>query len=337
MVVYHAFILAPVAPGADPVSKLLAPVSNLGEIAVGVFFMLSGLFVAQSWLRDPHLLRFAARRVIRIVPGLFVCLLASMLVAVCAFSDNGWRGLFGPAPWRYVFGNAALHLLQYNIPPEELRLAGVLGGTDLNGPLWTLYWEGRMYVILALVGACAMLPMRLWLGGIAALLLLATNLMPGILEGYIWETRLWSFFLCGVLLQVLAARLTIGPIHVVCALVLLALNWTRFAALTNSPLTFLGLALVCSGGALALGTARLAGVGHLQRHDYSFGVYIYHWPVILMLKAALPPLAGPALLGATLVVVLPLAAMSWHLVELPALERLRRVLAKRQLTSVPVA
>src|SRR4051794_10817711 len=75
VVVYHAFQLSTLAPGArDGVSTLVAPVADLGMLAVGVFFMISGIFITQSWVRDPHLPHFALRRVARIVPGLFVCL-----------------------------------------------------------------------------------------------------------------------------------------------------------------------------------------------------------------------------------------------------------------------
>lgn len=327
VVVFHAFQLNTVRPGAlDPLSALVAPHADLGTIAVGVFFIISGMFITQSWMRDPQLARFAVRRVARIVPGLFACLLTTTLAAVAFFSEAGLAGMLDPAPWRYVFGGSVLHWLQYIIPPSELRIAGVLGGQDLNGPLWTLYWEGRMYVMVALIGLAAVLPLRSWMRGAALFLLLAANLFPEVLSGYIWEVRMWSLFLTGMLLQTLAPKVRVGLVPVACAFALAALNWTRSAALTPSGLTWFGIALIMGALALWAGSSRLPRLAHVRRHDYSFGIYIYHWPVLLMLRAALPPLDAPSLLALGLLVIVPVAMLNWHLVEAPALRAARRLL-----------
>ena len=318
---YHAYQLNTAgAITLDPISRLVAPLTNLGSIAVSVFFMVSGLFVAQSWLRDPNLLRFTLRRIARIVPGLFICLLLTTLIAVSAFSELGWRGLLAPAPWQYIANNTYLHGLRYLIPPEHLMVPGVLNGQALNGPLWTLYWEARMYIVLALIGCSAILPMRQWIRGTALFLLLAANLFPQVLAGYIWEVQLWSLFLVGVLLTTFANQVRIGPMQVACAVALISLNWTRSLATTPSGYTWFGIALAAGALALWVGTSRAKGCSYLQRHDYSLGIYIYHWPVLLMLRAALPPLDGPSLFAAAMVVVMPIAMLSWHLVEAPALK-----------------
>jgi peptidoglycan/LPS O-acetylase OafA/YrhL len=68
----------------------------------------------------------------------------------------------------------------------------------------------------------------------------------------------------------------------------------------------------------------------VQRHDYSYGIYIWHWPVIIVLRDLLPPVGHRELTLATLAVVLPLAMLSWHLVEAPALRAARRWLTRRR-------
>lgn len=336
VVVFHAWMLNRPAPGPDPVTRLLAPGTDLGALAVGVFFVISGMFIARSWMGDPHLGRFALRRVARIVPGLFACLLLTTVVAVCFFSTSGWRGMFDASPWRYILGNTVLHGLVYNIPPEHQAIAGVLGGQPLNGPLWTLYWEGRMYVMVALVGLAAALPLRSWMRGAALFLLLAASLFPEVASGYVWEVRLWSLFLVGIVLQTMAPDLRIGWRHVACAVALLLLNWTRSSALTPSPLTWFGIALVAVTLALCVGSRRVPGTSLVERHDYSYGIYIWHWPVIIMLREVFP--LGPvALTAATVVVVLPLAMLSWHFVEAPALAVTRRWLGRRKTQPAVVA
>jgi peptidoglycan/LPS O-acetylase OafA/YrhL len=328
VVVFHAWSMNLAQPEAhDPVSRLLAPNTDLGGLAVGVFFLISGIFVTQSWVRDPHLPRFALRRVARIVPGLFVCLLLSTVVAVVFYSAHGWHGLFERATWRYVFGNTVLHGLRYIIPPSELSIPGVLDGQALNGSLWTLYWEGRMYVMVALLGLCAALPLLTWLRGAALFLLLAANLFPDVAAGYVWEVRMWSLFLCGMLLYTVATELRVGPVHAACVLVFVALNATRWADLTPSPLTWFGIALAACTLAMSAGTST-APLRHLQRHDYSYGVYIYHWPVLLMLRASLPPLGPLATTALAILATGVLAVFSWHCVEAPAQALARRWLKR---------
>lgn len=336
VVVYHAFQLNTVAPRQDGLSALLKPHADLGVIAVGIFFIISGIFITQSWMRDPHLLRFALRRIARIVPGLFVCLLLTTVCAVALYSPDGLAGMLKPEPWRYIGSASVLHWLQYIIAPEGLRIPGVLGGMDLNGPLWTLYWEGRMYVMVALIGVAAMLPMRIWMRSAAIFFLLAAALFPDVLSGWVWETRMWTLFLVGMLLYTLAPQLRIGLVHLACALALLGLNWTRLLAQTGSGLTFFGIALVMGALALWLGTARYDGMRHIRRHDYSFGIYIYHWPVLLMVRAAWPPMDALTLLSVGLLVILPVAMLSWHLVESPA-QRLARRLLKAARSNSPLS
>jgi peptidoglycan/LPS O-acetylase OafA/YrhL len=330
VVFYHAWQLNTLRPGADPVTAFVAPIADLGAIAVGVFFVISGMFITQSWMRDPHLPRYALRRIARIVPGLFVCMLVTTVVAVGFFSAQGFGGLAERAPWRLVLSNTVLHWLKYIIPPEEQLLPGVLKGQYLNGPLWTLYWEGRMYVMVALIGLSAALPMRRWVRACALFLLLAANVFPDVAGGYVWEVRMWSLFLVGMLLQTMARSVRIGPVHVLCALALAALNWTRLAALTPSALTWFGIALVAVTAALWVGSSRVRYIAHVQRNDYSYGIYIYHWPIILMLREALPPIGALRLTAVALLVIVPVAMLSWHFVEAPA-----QRLAKRWLRARP--
>jgi len=261
-----------------------------------------------------------------------VCLTLTTVVAVLWFSDAGAAGLADRATWRYIFNGAALHWLRYIIAPQELSLAGVLGGAPLNGPLWTVYWEGRMYVMVALIGFAAIMPMRRWMMAMALLLALCAFEFPKVLAGYVWEARLWSLFLCGMLLQTLATEVRFGARQFAVACALLALNATRWLAVEGQALTLVGVILAAVTLALWVGSSRALRWRHLQKHDYSYAIYIYHWPVMLMLKSLLPPVAMWSLLTATLAVVLPLSFLSWHCVEAPALAWTRAMLARRRQT-----
>lgn len=329
VVMYHCFSLNPAHPSTpDPLTRILAPITNIGTIAVGVFFMISGMFICRSWMQDPNPPRFFLRRIARIVPALFVCVTLTTTVAVIFFSDSGWSGMFSSGPWHYIMGNTVLHGLRTSIPPAELKIPGVLDGQDLNGPLWTLLWEARMYVMLALLGAAAALPTRIWFMTTSIFLLIASGLWPRVMAGYIWSLEMWPQFLVGILLSTIAQHVRIGARQLICALILSALGWSQWMANIGAGLTFFGASLICATAALWMGSARFKAQAFFQKNDYSYGVYIYHWPVVLMLKAAIPSLNEFTMLFATLVIVMPLAMLSWHWIESPVLQFVRKKLRR---------
>lgn len=69
VVLFHAYA---VGQRTDPLSALLQPYMHIGQLAVGTFFLLSGIFVMQSWLQDPRTWAFLVRRIARVIPGLAV-------------------------------------------------------------------------------------------------------------------------------------------------------------------------------------------------------------------------------------------------------------------------
>lgn len=63
----------------------------------------------------------------------------------------------------------------------------------------------------------------------------------------------------------------------------------------------------------------------LGRGDYSYGIYLYGIPVQQVVRATFPTLEDPILLLLlVLVVLLPLAMLSWHLIEKPVLALRKR-------------
>jgi peptidoglycan/LPS O-acetylase OafA/YrhL len=69
--------------------------------------------------------------------------------------------------------------------------------------------------------------------------------------------------------------------------------------------------------------------------DLSYGVYIYHWPILQLIAATgLVELSGAAFFTLGLLGVLPVAALSWFLIEKPALARKHSPLPDRVESSV---
>ena len=61
-----------------------------------------------------------------------------------------------------------------------------------------------------------------------------------------------------------------------------------------------------------------------QVGDYSYGIYIYAFPVQQAVVALVPGISPAGVLAASLPIVAMLAVLSWHLIESPALGLLRR-------------
>src|SRR4051794_29915781 len=130
-----------------------------GSLGVLIFFAISGFLVARSWSYDPRLLSFCAKRALRLLPALVVCLLLTALVLgplVTTLSTSSY--LENPATKRFVLDNATLQT-RYTLP-------GVFGDvpnphpTIVNGSLWTLPLEVKSYFLIAALGCLGALVAR---------------------------------------------------------------------------------------------------------------------------------------------------------------------------------
>ena len=92
--------------------------------------------------------------------------------------------------------------------------------------------------------------------------------------------------------------------------------------------TFFGIALCFGTLVLWLGSIKTKRFQHIRRNDYSFGIYIYHWPIIQMLRSLLPPIGAIPLLLAAMAIVIPLAMLSWHYVEVPAMAYAKKLASR---------
>ena len=309
----HGWDLTQYRAGLDPSVPILGiPVSGL---AVFLFFTLSGFLVTGSLLkRGP--LDFAVARLLRLVPGLWVMLLVVTLGlgALLGTLPIG-QYLTHPGTWGYVLRNGSLLAADYRLPGvfENLPIRGV------NGSLWTIPQEVRCYIALGLLGAIGALRSRRWVAlGLVVLiavhLIVPLELIPALSRprslaisfalgavAYQWRERLswsWPLALVGLVVALVIVRLPVGEQASLLALQL------AFAYLT-------GVAAFRAPVWLTTLSARLP--------DYSYGIYIYAFPVQQIgveLGWGTTPLAN---IGFSFLLVLPLAAASWHLVEKPAL------------------
>ncbi|HYF07620.1 MAG TPA: acyltransferase [Acetobacteraceae bacterium] len=314
----HSFVLL----GAlDPVSQILVRVTGWGEklheLAVNVFFALSGYLVTLSWLRRGDVAYFAAARVLRIFPAaILVCVLT--VIGGAAFTTLPLAEYAtAEGTWRFLVRNILLMKIEYHLP-------GVFAENPfprvVNGSLWTLPYELRLYALTALLGLAGVLRRR-WAFNLLFGLAVLDYLLPQVALMRDGETgwRLWLHFFGGAALAVNRDRVRPHG-RVTLALVALALVTAGLA-----PAALHKLACVAATVFATHWIGQAGGLGRFdpgRRGDLSYGVYLYACPVQQGL-IALAPAAwnGWSLTVAALPIVFVLAALSWHLVERPALAR----------------
>lgn len=333
---YHAFALNTAARGSlDPASAVLSKFAgiDLGRLAVDMFFVISGVFVCKSWLEDPNLARFGARRVTRLIPGLLFCSLILGLAAMLFFADGGGAPIFKSAPWIFLLKTSFLaDVPNWHISAEYIPvLPGVFPALDIkifNGSLWSLIWEARFYIIFAVMGVAASLSSlnrTISLAAVSLLLLALMVFSPRLIKLFVWEFDLFSCFLVGAIITC-AARLLGPSIWIACF---------ALGGVTSYFEHLAGVLIVIGAVLLWLGSARFLFFKSLVNNDYSYGIYIYHWPIMQMIRSTFSPLTPLELFILTATIALPMAAISWRFIERPSMKWVRRFLRRSKDASGP--
>jgi peptidoglycan/LPS O-acetylase OafA/YrhL len=287
----------------------------LGPLGVYIFFAISGYLVSQSWDRDPHLTRFFVRRALRIFPALIVVITLSVLVLGPALTTLSTQAYFAhEATWGY-FTNTFLYITYY-LPGvfEKLRVPYAI-----NGSIWSLPVEFFMYILLAAIGlfhkrflfviAAALFAYACFAWAFVAqdmLVVFRTDARQVFLVG--------TYFWVGVLFQ----RFQIERFF---SLTGYALAITALIAASRSDTAFKLACWVCIPYlAISFGLAQNALITRLTRTgDYSYGVYIYAFPIQQALVYLYPKLKLTPYLLASTAITLIFAIASWHLIESRAL------------------
>lgn len=285
-------------------------------LAVFAFFSISGYLVNLSWKRDARVLPFLARRSSRIFPALAVVIAATTLfVGPLATSLTPWSYFTSPGTWAYLT-NISL-FATYELP-------GVFTNNPtqaVNGVLWSLGPEFLCYIGVIVVGLfaaglCRKLPLaRAAVFILIGAILAAASILP---ITYLDDARpalaAMVFFAFGAVLSELPTRrLPLWPC------LLIVLFWSAGAVLL--PDLQLVLAWFCLPYlVIAFGvrsTRLFRSAGHFG--DFSYGVYLWGFPIQQMVWQAWPTLPLALNLAIVLVATLGLAFLSWHLIEKRAL------------------
>lgn len=307
VLVSHAWPITAGPGTAEPLQALTG--TTLGTYAVLVFFALSGFLITASFHRDPDPWRFCKRRARRLWPGLIICLILTVFCLGPLTTELSLIDYFSSQrTWSFLIVNGSMSGFQGDLP-------GVFRGNPYPataGSIWTLQYEVACYALTLMIGLAGVLRNRF-----AALVVLGVGISAASLIIIFDEhvstrlLRLSQFFLpfaCGSLAWICRHEIPMKP-GILIGLALLCL------LAQGSVLKPVIEAVAIAYGTLLLGYARVRLP--VLRGDYSYGIYIYAFPVqglIVAILGAMDPWTNIAL---AVPLTFALAALSWHWVEQP--------------------
>ncbi len=299
---------------------------TFGAFGVYGFFLLSGFLIVQSWQHDPELVNYLRKRILRIVPGYLVAAL-SATVAV---------GLLAPGIdhfFRHLDNHFVKSILLLSSPSTPPVLPG-LPYPLVDGSLWTIPYEFRCYVLVALCGLFGLLRRPLlWLG--FTLLMGVSLCIPATMQTLHWAKPLWPIVGDPAVTFTMTAVFCVGASFylfrnfIVFRPLFAAVAVSLFLAVNQLHPALDELALVLCGGYLLfyLGRLHLQWLSWMRRvPDISYGIYLYGWPVEALWVFFRHGSPWVTFFACTLISMV-LGWLSWHLVERPMLKLKRRATA----------
>lgn len=317
VLVSHSFALSTGSGLAEPWRAVYG--CTPGTVAVDIFFVISGMLLTHSLLRQRSTMTFVSHRAQRIVPGLVVALALTVFVVGPWLSTLGTRDYFGSAqPYKHFVRNASI------VMPMAFDLPGLFEANPwpkaVNGSIWTLRYEVFCYGILLMAWVVAPRSCRVKAFEAACLAIAAITLGMRLPElgrqpldaGLV---HLYQMFFAGSAMAIAARKLKLTHIGGALAASALAVG---VAVPTLLPWTYT-FALP-----YLVAYAAYVPAGFIRRYnalgDYSYGTYIYAFPVQQSLAALVPGIGIPAMIAGALSATCALAVASWHAVERPAIQ-----------------
>ena len=316
----HSFALVTGSGDAEPLRNSIG--MTFGTIAVDIFFITSGFLIAGSFFGRNNIFAFVWARVLRIFPALIAA------VAFCTFAiglffttELASEYLSNKETYRYFLKNITLFFgVEYNLP-------GVFENTPhkyaVNGSIWTLPYEVEMYAYLAIIGSI-LLYFQKWFNSnylksiflCIAIIAVSANIVnhfqPFIDDKLI---RLFSLFFTGSAFYIWRDNIYLSLKIFLLLVILLSISIVEkevFLIVYSISIAY----LIFYIAYVPAGVIRnFNKVG-----DYSYGIYIYAYPVQQSIAALIPDVSIPMMIALSFFITLILSFLSWHLIEKKALK-----------------
>ena len=298
------------------------------EVAVKSFFIVSGFLIFMSYENSKNISCYFSKRVRRVYPAYSFVILASVLLG-CLFTTLSVNQYLSVTTLKYLFANLTfLNFLQPSLP----GLFSSNLNTAVNGALWTLKIEIMFYIAVPLIVFCFNLFGRL---SVMVTMFLSSVIYSYALYSLAHSHEGGAFF---ELQRQLPGQLTFFIVG--------AAGYYYFEAFKKYSLYLVPIALlafllkshpiwvVLEPLALGVFVVYFATIfpylGDFGKYgDFSYGIYILHFPILQLLIAnhlfADSPILFITVAGA---LVLLSSILLWHFIEKPFLTSNSHYVAK---------
>lgn len=296
---------------------------------VPIFFFISGFLIYRSYVKSGSISIFFSNRFLRLYPALWVCVFVSVILVFIV----GFHLPFGKSAshfWLWLVGQLTFFQF-YN--PEIFRNFGV---GVLNGSLWTISVELQFYLLTPIIFFVVSKGRGFFLFFLSLFLVanMTKHNMP--FEGILASLYKVSFFpwlgmfLLGAWLStredIIQHILRLRFFQIILLFIVVDFFCFKFGLTIGGNdinlISFVCLILFIVKVAYTKPfTSRLL----LRNNDISYGVYIYHMPVVnVMIYFGF--LGKFYFVLYVMIIVFILAALSWFLVEKPILSLKKRTI-----------
>lgn len=289
------------------------------NFAVKGFFAISGFLVTRSWFGSRSLTEYADKRLRRIYPAYAVTVLLCLAMGLATSRLEVMEFLRDDQTFKYLFTNAIfLNFLQPTLP-------GVFESNPMpamNGSLWTIKIEVMLYCCLPFIA----FSYRKLGSTVTTIAVVLCSIAWSYFFGFVYPGGLGpelarqfpgqlAYFAFGSYLATQPKALGHIKWLALASLIALLATDNPYARLLIDPFAYTSIVIF-----LALGTPSTLNFGRFG--DISYGLYLYHFPIIQGLIHAGVFRINPWLgLMASVLLTTIAAWMSWHLIEKRLLKR----------------
>lgn len=281
---------------------------------VPLFFCLSGFLVTGSAIRTRSIKKFLTNRGLRIFPALTVEVFLCALLLGPLLTDLDLKSYFSEIKFYSYFGNI--------VGRVRMSLPGVFSNNPIpntvNASLWTLQPEFYCYLLMTFLmfTTLAFRKKMMSLIFVAAILLLSlVNLVNGVgrpTDVFPPNVIIFYFF-CGIIAYQWRSRIPLN------GMLFLAALSTSYVAITNPGLVYFA-AIPVTYVMVYLGLLNLPLIKPFSNGDYSYGIYLFNFPIQQSFVKIFPSMDSWWMLMAMSVpATMIFSAVSWHYIEKPAL------------------
>jgi peptidoglycan/LPS O-acetylase OafA/YrhL len=259
-----------------------------------------------------------SKRCLRIYPGFIAASLFCILVVGPLAGAN--LATLSATDWM----NTLLRMLAQKIP----KLQGAFAGQhypSLNGSMWTIVYEFRCYLVVPVMACFRLLNRKSALPVAVATWMAALATSPdwpqlpfeGALGNLHEGMRLTALFLTGACYFLYRDRIAYTNSLAALAAIVLAIG--LLGRSTAGPAVAILGGYIIFWFAFLPGTSTLNGIN--SRTDLSYGIYLYAWPVQMLLIRYVGGISPERIILFTTIIAGLLAYLSWTFVERPFLSR----------------